>query len=134
MALLVQRLGLDPMWAILPGIATSMVVLYYGSHYITKLPSLLSHDAKMEINWKTIVLPLALFFILLRLLYMGALELIPEEAYYWNYSEHLDIGYLDHPPMVAWLIKIGTWLFGWTEFGIRFFAPICWAAALSCCW
>jgi dolichol-phosphate mannosyltransferase len=124
-ALLVQRLGLDPMWAILPSIATSMAVLYYGSRYIIKLPSLLPHST---INWKAIALPIALFFILLRLLYMGVLELIPEEAYYWNYSQHLDIGYLDHPPMVAWLIKVSTWLFGQTEFGVRFCAPICWAA------
>lgn len=129
MALLAQRIGLDPMWAILPGIATSLAVLHYGSLYIAELPSLLPHNVKKEINWKSIVLPIALFFILLRLLYMGVLELIPEEAYYWNYSEHLDIGYLDHPPMVAWLIEIGTRLFGWTEFGVRFCAPICWMAA-----
>ena len=34
----------------------------------------------------------------LRLLYLGSVELLPEECYYWNYSRHLDIGYLDHPP------------------------------------
>jgi dolichol-phosphate mannosyltransferase len=46
-------------------------------------------------------------------------ELLPEEAYYWNYSRHLDIGYLDHPPMVAWLIRLGTMVFGQNEFGVR---------------
>ena len=50
---------------------------------------------------------------------------MPEETYYWNYSRHLDFGYLDHPPMVAWLIKAGTALFGQTEFGVR-------AGALCC--
>ena len=61
----------------------------------------------------------------LRLLYAGSVELLPEETYYWNYSQHLDLGYLDHPPMVAWLIRLGTLVFGQTEFGVR-------AGALCC--
>jgi dolichol-phosphate mannosyltransferase len=61
----------------------------------------------------------------LRLVYLGSVELLPEEAYYWNYSRHLDIGYLDHPPMVAWLIRLGTAAFGQSPFGIR-------AGALCC--
>jgi dolichol-phosphate mannosyltransferase len=63
--------------------------------------------------------------IVLRLLYAGWVELLPEETYYWNYSQHLDLGYLDHPPMVAWLIRLGTMVFGQTEFGVR-------AGALCC--
>jgi dolichol-phosphate mannosyltransferase len=55
----------------------------------------------------------------LRLVYQGSVELLPEEAYYWNYSRHLDIGYLDHPPMVAWLIRAGTAVFGQSQFGVR---------------
>src|ERR1700761_3294455 len=62
---------------------------------------------------------------LLRLIYDGHVELFPEESYYWNYAQHLDIGYLDHPPMVAWLIKLGTLIFGNTEFGIRLGAICC---------
>ena len=42
---------------------------------------------------------------------------MPEETYYWNYSRHLDIGYLDHPPMVGWLIWLGTAVFG--DYGVR---------------
>jgi dolichol-phosphate mannosyltransferase len=61
----------------------------------------------------------------LRLVYLGSVELLPEEAYYWNYSRHLDIGYLDHPPMVAWLIKAGTAVFGQSQFGIRAGALFC---------
>ncbi|GAC1497943.1 MAG: hypothetical protein NVS1B6_03790 [Steroidobacteraceae bacterium] len=62
---------------------------------------------------------------LLRLVYMGSVELLPEEAYYWNYSRHLDFGYLDHPPLVAWLIRLGTAAFGQSPFGVR-------AGALCC--
>lgn len=69
------------------------------------------------------------FALLLRLVYSGQVELLPEEAYYWNYSRHLDFGYLDHPPMVGWLIGLGTAAFGDTEFGVRISALCCGAIA-----
>lgn len=50
----------------------------------------------------------------------GNVELAFDEAYYWIYSEHLAWGYFDHPPMVALFIKAGTFLFGNTEFAVRF--------------
>lgn len=61
----------------------------------------------------------------LRFLFVASNELIPEEAYYWNYAQHLDFGYLDHPPMVAVLIKISTLLLGSTEFSVRLFSILC---------
>ncbi|MEI8342353.1 MAG: glycosyltransferase family 39 protein, partial [Verrucomicrobiota bacterium] len=67
----------------------------------------------------------ALGLILVRLIYLGFPNLFPEEAYYWNYAMHPAFGYLDHPPMVAWLIRLGTTLFGNTEFGVRIFALVC---------
>jgi len=67
--------------------------------------------------------------VLLRLIYCSQVELLPEESYYWNYSRHLDIGYLDHPPMVAWLIRLGTAVFGDSEFGVRIGAVCCGAVA-----
>ena len=74
---------------------------------------------------QTLVLGVVGCAFVLRLLYAALVELLPEETYYWNYSRHLDIGYLDHPPMVAWLIRSGTSLFGDTEFGVRFGALLC---------
>jgi len=62
---------------------------------------------------------------ILRVIFSAQVELMPEEAYYWNYSRHLDIGYLDHPPFVAWLIRLGTSLWGNSEFGVRFGALCC---------
>jgi dolichol-phosphate mannosyltransferase len=50
---------------------------------------------------------------------------MPEEAYYWNYAQHLDIGYLDHPPMVGWLIAAGAAVLGDTELGVRIGALLC---------
>ncbi|HEV8021327.1 MAG TPA: glycosyltransferase family 39 protein [Candidatus Lustribacter sp.] len=34
--------------------------------------------------------------------------LTPDEAYYWTWSLHPAFGYTDHPPLVAWLIWLGT--------------------------
>jgi 4-amino-4-deoxy-L-arabinose transferase-like glycosyltransferase len=44
-------------------------------------------------------------------------ELAHDEAYYWLFSNKLDWGYFDHPPMVAWLIALSKWLPG--ELGVR---------------
>ena len=43
------------------------------------------------------------------------------EAYYWTWSRRLALGYFDHGPVVAWLIRAGTALWGDTPFGVRFF-------------
>lgn len=76
-----------------------------------------------EIGYCIIIVALSL---LIRLLCIGSNELLAEEAYYWNYSAHLDIGYLDHPPMVGLLIKLFTLIFGTNEFGVRFASIVCW--------
>jgi 4-amino-4-deoxy-L-arabinose transferase-like glycosyltransferase len=59
-----------------------------------------------------------------RLWYCTHLELVGDEAYYWLWSRHPDICYLDKGPVIAWIIAAGTALFGQTVFGIRFFAVI----------
>lgn len=63
---------------------------------------------------------------MIRLVFLPLLNLLPEEAYYWNYAQHLDIGYLDHPPMVAWLISISESLLGRSEFAVRLPAFLGW--------
>src|SRR5271166_3161817 len=47
------------------------------------------------------------------------LELTFDEAYYTLWSRSLSFGYLDHPPMVAVLIRASTSLFGGSELGVR---------------
>ena len=79
----------------------------------------------MAIRQPRWALPIAAGLVLLRAVYLPWINLFPEEAYYWNYSEHLDFGYLDHPPMVAWLIHLGVRYFGHGELGVRFFALVC---------
>jgi len=43
-----------------------------------------------------------------------------DEAYYWQWSKTLAWGYYDHPPLVAFIIRAGTAIFGDTSFGVRF--------------
>lgn len=64
-------------------------------------------------------LALVLLLIVIRGVAAALLPLTADEAYYWLWSRHLAAGYFDHPPMIAWLIKVGTMLFGDTPFGVR---------------
>jgi len=66
--------------------------------------------------------------VLIKLVFLGLMDLLPEEAYYWNYAQHLDIGYLDHSPMVAWLIYVSQAIFGKSEFAVRLPAFLSWFA------
>jgi dolichol-phosphate mannosyltransferase len=78
-----------------------------------------------EARERALAFGLIAYAFVLRLVYLGSVELLPEETYYWNYSRHLDIGYLDHPPLVAWLIRLGTAAFGQSQFGVRVAALCC---------
>ncbi len=55
-------------------------------------------------------------------------DLADDEAYYWVYAKNLDWGYFDHPPMIALMIKVGTFFFN-NEMSIRFCTVI--ASALT---
>lgn len=65
----------------------------------------------------------------LRLLVAGATPLSADEAYYWVWAQALAPGYLDHPPMVALWIWLGTALAGDGPMGVRLLGPP--AAALG---
>jgi len=86
-------------------------------------PDPVSTDSTRSFSRGTLILVAGL--LLLQLTALAGPDLFPEEAYYWLYARHLDLGYLDHPPMVAWLINLGTMAFGHGEFGVRIFAFVC---------
>ncbi len=60
-------------------------------------------------------------------------ELIFDEAYYWYFSQNMAWGYFDHPPMVALLIKIGSFFFT-GELGVRFMSCILSVGTLIILW
>ncbi len=57
--------------------------------------------------------------LILRLLVGARLELAPDEAVYWSWSRHLYGGYLDHPPLIAWINWLSTHILGSTQLGVR---------------
>ena len=81
-------------------------------------------------NWRLLAVITVGYIIILRLVFSGLVDLIPEEAYYWNYAQHADIGYLDHPPMVAWMIWLSTAIFGRNEIAVRLPALVSWVVAV----
>jgi 4-amino-4-deoxy-L-arabinose transferase-like glycosyltransferase len=74
-------------------------------------------------------LALVAAMVVLRCLAARRVDLETDEAYYWLWSRHLAISYFDHPPMIAYLIRLGTALFGDTVFGVRSMAIACVIAA-----
>ncbi|WP_158670759.1 glycosyltransferase family 39 protein [Bradyrhizobium guangdongense] len=56
----------------------------------------------------------------LRIVYASAIELRTDEAYYWTWSKETALSFLDHPPGIAWLIRLSTAIFGDTSLGVRF--------------
>ena len=49
-------------------------------------------------------------------------DLSTDEAHYWEWSRHLDWSYYSKGPMIAYLIYLGTSVFGDTVLGVRAFA------------
>jgi dolichol-phosphate mannosyltransferase len=105
-------------------VSVSSVLSYIGSSDSIFLGK--ARSAEPKSRWYYFTIFIILYSVLLRFFYLGLPELFYEEAYYWNYAKHLDIGYLDHPPMVAWMIGLSTQLMGDNEFAVRFGAFACW--------
>jgi dolichol-phosphate mannosyltransferase len=80
---------------------------------------------KNSLNW-LLLGGLVALSLLLRFVFYTKTNLLVEEAYYWNYGQHLAFGYLDHPPMVGALIRLSTELLGNTEWAVRLPALLCW--------
>ncbi len=60
---------------------------------------------------------------LIRIIVAANVELSLDEAYYWEWANHLSLSYYDHPPMVAVFIWLTT-LLGETEVIVRLSAII----------
>ena len=61
---------------------------------------------------------LIIFLALFSTIYNGFLPLHGDEAYYWVWSKHLQAGYYDHPPMIAFLIYLTNFI-SQSEWGVR---------------
>jgi dolichyl-phosphate-mannose-protein mannosyltransferase len=63
-----------------------------------------------------------------RLIVAAHYPLTEDESYYWSWSKHLAFGYTDHPPMVAWLIALTSFL-GQSPLAVRLPFILCEALA-----
>ena len=62
---------------------------------------------------------LILVFASFRIGIMGLTGLGDSESYYWCWSQRLALSYYDHPPAVAWLIRLFTDIGGDTSLWVR---------------
>ncbi|NWF52926.1 MAG: glycosyltransferase family 39 protein [Nitrospirae bacterium] len=76
--------------------------------------------------YPTILFVFLMIISIFRIYYIlnGPLDLSPDEAHYWEWSRRLDWSYYSKGPMIAYLIYIGTGIFGDNVFGIRVMAVI----------
>ena len=72
----------------------------------------------MNKNIKIFFYTISIALIILRLLFIGNTLLIDDEAYYAMYARHLSWGYIDHGPVIGYLIYLFT-IFGENSFTVR---------------
>src|SRR5438309_11571303 len=77
-----------------------------------------------------IVLSLAAAKLLFHLLIANRYGIFRDELYYLACSEHLDGGYVDQPPLVAFITWIARHLFGESLIGLRFLPALAGAATV----
>lgn len=75
-------------------------------------------------SWITALISL---FLIGNIVAMFSVGVHPDEAYYWVWSENLHAGYFDHPPLVAWVIRLFTSIFGDHAWVIRLPALLAWS-------
>jgi hypothetical protein len=73
---------------------------------INLLKDSLTNSKYKFIIWAVIII------MLIRLLFIGIMGLMPQDAYYYFYGEHLALSYYDHPPAIAYILRFFTDLFG----------------------
>ncbi|MEX2498950.1 MAG: glycosyltransferase family 39 protein [Wenzhouxiangellaceae bacterium] len=117
LAVLTDGLGVAAWLAIVPAVGLTALVNYLGSIYYV-FPAREAEN-NPETRWRMAALALIGCSLLLRWLYLGQAELIFDEMYYWVYALHPALSYLDHPPLTAWLVWLGSTLFGDNAFGVR---------------
>jgi len=81
-----------------------------------------------------VVAAVVLLLALVKLYVSAHTGLVFDEGYYTFWSERLQVGYLDHPPAVAWMIAAGRTLLGNNELGVRLLAVGCGVGVSAAIW
>lgn len=72
--------------------------------------------------------------VIIRVAFILSGTILPDEAYYWMWSQHPAISYYDHPPLNAWTLWLSSKLFGWNIFALRIVPIITFIADLWSLW
>lgn len=64
--------------------------------------------AQATARWRALFTCLLAGVVVFRAWFASALPLAGDEAYFWEWSRHLALGYYDHPPLIAWVIALST--------------------------
>jgi dolichyl-phosphate-mannose-protein mannosyltransferase len=80
-----------------------------------------SLENNLEKQYFLALLTVILIFTVIRILYImyGPLNLVPDEAYFWDWSRRLAPSYFDQGPMVACIIAFTSAIFGDSVVGVR---------------
>lgn len=73
---------------------------------------------KTRNGWQQLVMLISII-VGIRFLFTGVMGIMPQDAYYDFYAQHLDLSYYDHPPMIAYLLRFFTAIFGKNVFAIK---------------
>ena len=117
LVLLTETFRIPAEVAIIPAIFVTAGVNYLGAAFYVF--SSTASGVIGRVRWHLAAIGLFAYVLVLRLLYLGEVPLIPDEMYYWVFAQNPSLSYLDHPPLVAWLIGAGTALFGDVVWGVR---------------
>jgi len=74
--------------------------------------------------WLAIAIVAAVTLARCLVLVLSPLDLYPDEAQYWWWAQTPDFGYYSKPPMIAWVIRLSTDLFGNAEWALRLPSPL----------
>jgi Dolichyl-phosphate-mannose-protein mannosyltransferase len=68
-------------------------------------------DAKTETGERSFVF-LCILLMGIRFVFIAFMGIMPQDAYYDFYAQHLALSYYDHPPLIAYLLRLFTSLLG----------------------
>src|SRR5450631_2300157 len=74
--------------------------------------------SRSESGLKLLVI-LCILLIGIRVLFIFVMGMMPQDAYYDFYAQHLALSYYDHPPLIAYLLRFFTSLFGKKVFVLK---------------
>lgn len=79
------------------------------------------HTWKGRTGWSVLRLAFVALglFTVLRVIPIPGMDLMPQDAYYFLYAEHLALSYYDHPPLIGYLLRLAVEIFGKGEMAIR---------------